>query len=336
MYDLEKHNYSLNCNRINNINKSDDILYVIFTSGTTGNPKGALIRHFNILNYIREFGDEKAEKNYCLNNILNKHNIQNILSITNFSFDMSHNDNLYPLLHGKKIVLADDNIYNDTLLLSKYILKNNVEFIKTTPSRMKLFMENPEFMKSLNNLKIIMLGGEELSRDLCNKIYLHSNCTIINSYGPTESSVNCTYKLVNRKENDKITIGKPLCNYKIYILDRYKKPVPIGVEGEIYIGGYGVGKGYLNRPELTKEKFVENPFNFDGDEHNRIMYRTGDLGKWTSEGEIEYLGRIDFQVKINGLRIELGEIESKIHEMPKIHQCVVIDKKKENGVLKIF
>eukprot|EP00833_Pecoramyces_ruminatium_P016165 jgi/Orpsp1_1/1190197/evm.model.d7180000077366.1 len=109
------------------------------------------------------------------------------------------------------------------------------------------------------------------------------------------------------------------------------KPVSFGVAGEICIGGYGVGKGYLNREELTKEKFIENPFNFDNDENNRIMYRTGDLGKWTSEGEIEYLGRIDFQVKINGQRLELGEIESKVLEMPEIKQCVVIDRKKENG-----
>eukprot|EP00833_Pecoramyces_ruminatium_P010004 jgi/Orpsp1_1/1184036/evm.model.c7180000087749.1 len=109
------------------------------------------------------------------------------------------------------------------------------------------------------------------------------------------------------------------------------KPVSFGVAGEICIGGYGVGKGYLNREELTKEKFIENPFNFDNDENNRIMYRTGDLGKWTSEGEIEYLGRIDFQVKINGQRLELGEIESKVLEIPGIKECVVIDKKKENG-----
>ncbi|ORX65068.1 AMP-dependent synthetase and ligase, partial [Anaeromyces robustus] len=102
-----------------------------------------------------------------------------------------------------------------------------------------------------------------------------------------------------------ITIGKPICNYKMYILDKYMKPVPVGVEGEIYIGGYGVCKGYLNREELTKEKFVENPFNFDNDEHNKIMYKSGDLGKWTSDGEIEYLGRIDFQIKIRGQRIEL-------------------------------
>eukprot|EP00833_Pecoramyces_ruminatium_P018314 jgi/Orpsp1_1/1192346/evm.model.d7180000092453.1 len=332
IYNLEEHIYLMNCSRVKNINESSDILYVIFTSGTTGKPKGTMVRHFNIYNYIREFSDEEGrKKDYCLYNILTKSNIQNILSITNFSFDMSHNDNLYPLLHGLKIVLVDDIIYNDITLLSRYIVRNKVEFIKTTPSRMKLFMENEEFVKSISNIKIIMLGGEELSRDLCTKIYLYSNCKIIDSYGPTESSVNCTFKIVNKSDINRITIGKPLCNYKIYILDKYEKPVPIGVEGEIYIAGYGVGKGYLNRPELTKEKFVENPFNFDNDEHNRIMYRTGDLGRWTSEGEIEYLGRIDFQVKIHGQRIELGEIESKVLEIPGIRQCVVIDKKKENG-----
>eukprot|EP00833_Pecoramyces_ruminatium_P002398 jgi/Orpsp1_1/1176430/evm.model.c7180000057555.1 len=263
MYDLVKHDYSNNCNKINNINEPDDTCYVLFTSGTTGNPKGVLIIN---------------------------------------------------------------NIYS----LSDYILKNNIELINTTPSRLKLFLENEKFKMTLKVIKYIVLLGEELSKDLCKEIYNYSECQILNGYGPTEATITCTYKNVNEIEN-KISIGKPQCNYKIYILDKFKQPVPIGVEGEIYIGGYGVGKGYLNRPELTKEMFVENPFNYDGDEHNRIMYRTGDLGRWTSEGEIEYLGRMDSQVKINGQRVELGEIESKVLEMPEIQQCVVINVKKENG-----
>eukprot|EP00833_Pecoramyces_ruminatium_P009660 jgi/Orpsp1_1/1183692/evm.model.c7180000086304.1 len=192
-------------------------------------------------------------------------------------------------------------------------------------------MENDLFRKSLKQIKSIALGGEELSVELCNYINKYSNCKIYNEYGPTECTINSTIKEIDSKEKSKITIGKPICNFNIYILDKYMKPVPIGVEGEIYIGGYGVGKGYLNRPELTKEKFIENPFNYDNDEHNRVMYRTGDLGKWTNEGEIEYLGRIDFQVKINGQRVELGEIENKVLEIPEIQQCIVIDQKKENG-----
>eukprot|EP00833_Pecoramyces_ruminatium_P011233 jgi/Orpsp1_1/1185265/evm.model.c7180000092984.1 len=175
------------------------------------------------------------------------------------------------------------------------------------------------------------IASEELSIELCKNIKEICNCKIFNEYGPTECAVGCSFKEINCNEENKITVGKPTCNCKIFILDKYMKPVPIGVEGEIYIGGYGVGKGYLNRQELTKEKFIENPFYYDNDEHNRMMYRTGDLGKWTNEGEIEYLGRIDFQVKINGQRVELGEIESKVLEIPEIQQCVVIDQKKENG-----
>eukprot|EP00833_Pecoramyces_ruminatium_P013669 jgi/Orpsp1_1/1187701/evm.model.d7180000059555.1 len=330
IYDLVKHDYSSNYKEINNINEPDDICYVLFTSGTTGKPKGTLINHFNICNYIRKFKYSK-NNNYCLYELLNVSSIKNILAITNFSFDMSHNEIIFTLYHGMKIVLVDDNIYNDALLLSNYIINNNVEFIKITPTRIKYLFENIKFREAMKFIKCIILGGESVSLNLCENIYTYSNCNIFNEYGPTECSVACSTKKIDLNINNKINIGKPYCNCKIYILDKYKKPVPIGIVGEIYIGGYGVGKGYLNRPELTKEKFVENPFNFDGDKYNRIMYRTGDLGRWTMEGEIEYLGRIDFQVKINGQRVELGEIESKILEMPEVQQCVVIDKMKENG-----
>eukprot|EP00833_Pecoramyces_ruminatium_P006281 jgi/Orpsp1_1/1180313/evm.model.c7180000072888.1 len=306
MYDLVKHDYSNNCNNINNINEPDDTCYVLFTSGTTGKPKGVLINHFNLLNNIKINYNENngISNNISLANYILKDKVHNILSITNYIFDISHNEITLSLVNGFTIVLADEYKISNINSLSDYILKNNVEFINTTP---------------------------KLRNDLCKEIHKYSKCRILNGYGPTEATVTCSYKIVNEEIENKITIGKPQCNYNIYILDKFKKPVAIGVLGEIYIGGYGVGKGYLNRPELTKEKFVENPFNFDGDEHNRIMYRTGDLGRWTMEGEIEYLGRIDFQVKINGQRLELGEIESKVLEMPEIKQCVVIDRKKENG-----
>eukprot|EP00833_Pecoramyces_ruminatium_P012100 jgi/Orpsp1_1/1186132/evm.model.c7180000097107.1 len=335
VYDLEKHNYSLNIGEINIINETNDICYVIFTSGTTGKPKGTLVSFYNIYNFIRSNIDNN---NKCSNNgfcnydsMMKNENVMNILGITNFSFDASFVELLFSLIHGLKIILVDE-ITNDNInLLSNYMIKNKVEFIQITPSRLKLLIENNLFIKALHNLKSIGLAGEELSIELCKSIKEISNCKIFNEYGPTECAVGCSFKEIKCNELNKLNIGKPTCNCKIFILDKYKKPVPIGVEGEIYIGGYGVGKGYLNRPDLTKEKFVENPFNYDNDEHNKIMYRTGDLGKWTSEGEIEYLGRIDFQVKIHGQRVELGEIESKVLEIPEIQQCVVIDKKKENG-----
>eukprot|EP00833_Pecoramyces_ruminatium_P005434 jgi/Orpsp1_1/1179466/evm.model.c7180000069449.1 len=262
-----------------------------------------------------------------------KNNIRNILAFTNFSFDTCLEEITFSLVNGLSIIMVDDIINYNINLLLKYININKVDLITTTPSRLNLIIENEVFKSILMNIKIIILGGEQLSSRLCKEIFKYSNCKIYNSYGPSECTVSTTYCKINKNriEKENITIGKPLCNCRMYILDKYKKPVAIGVLGEIYIGGYGVGKGYLNRPELTKEKFVENPFNFDGEEHNRIMYRTGDLGRWTMEGEIEYLGRIDFQVKINGQRLELGEIESKVLEMPEIKQCVVIDRKKENG-----
>ncbi|ORX63769.1 acetyl-CoA synthetase-like protein [Anaeromyces robustus] len=329
MYDLAYHDYSMNEDKIENINKPNDSCYVLYTSGTTGKPKGVLNSHFNIYNYVRNFNNEDA---FCMSNLVLKNkDIHNVLAVTNFSFDAQHDEITFSLVHGLNIVLTDDIISNDISLLSKYIINHNVDMISTTPTRLKLFMENEDFTKSLNKIKAVILGGENLTRELCQDIHKYSSCKIFNSYGPSECAVVCTYKEINKNDRSKITIGKPLCNCAVYILDKYMKPVPVGVEGEIYIGGYGVGKGYINRKDLTKENFVENPFNYDSDDYNKIMYRTGDLGRWMNNGEIEYLGRIDFQVKIHGQRIELSEIESTIKEIKEIEDSVVIDKVKENG-----
>eukprot|EP00833_Pecoramyces_ruminatium_P010403 jgi/Orpsp1_1/1184435/evm.model.c7180000089503.1 len=335
MYNLDKHNYSLNRCKISNINNPDDICYILFTSGTTGNPKGAIINHFNLYNFVRTYECYYKQNNssqHCVYDIImRKGNSINVLGISNFSFDASNVEILFTLVQGLKLIFVSEDIINNVILLSNYINKNEVDMIQITPSRLKLFMEYDEFKNILRQIKLIILCGEELKIEMCEYINKYSNCKIFNGYGPTECTTACCYKMINCNDSKIITIGKPIINYNVYILDKYKKPVPVGVEGEIYIGGYGVGKGYLNRPELTKEKFIDNPFNYENDEHNRIMYRTGDLGKWTSEGEIEYLGRIDFQVKINGQRVELREIENKVLEIPEIQQCVVIDKNKESG-----
>ncbi|KAL6597675.1 hypothetical protein U3516DRAFT_787160 [Neocallimastix sp. 'constans'] len=172
------------------------------------------------------------------------------------------------------------------------------------------------FYESLKFVKVIKLGGENIDKNILIKLKKYRNLMIFNEYGPTEYIKNL----------NNTTIGKPLCNYELYILDQYMKPVPIGVEGEICIGGKGVGNGYLNRKELTEEKFIDNPFHGDIDDKHNKIYRTGDLGKWTKDGEIICLGRIDFQVKIHGQRIELGEIEEVIKEIEEIESSVVIDK----------
>jgi len=192
-------------------------------------------------------------------------------------------------------------------------------------------MQNNTFINSIKLLKGILLGGEIFDIEFFKKCTKYTDAKIFNGYGPSETTVQCTLGEIKMSNlNEVLTIGKPVCNYKIYILDKQMKLVPIGVEGEIYIGGYSVCEGYLNREELTKEKFIENPFS-SGNRYEKMMYRTGDIGKWTEDGEIEYLGRIDFQVKIHGQRIELGEIQSTMIEMVEIEQAVVIDKEKENG-----
>ncbi|ORX83872.1 acetyl-CoA synthetase-like protein, partial [Anaeromyces robustus] len=270
-------------------------------------------------------------------NIINNNHINKVLAISNFAFDISQTEITSSLVNGFTVVLMGDNIDDDVDLFVEKMNKNDIKLIKTTPTRFKLFLENKNFKNYLHKIKILIFGGEEFKLDLYHEIRKYSNCNIYNGYGPTECTVACTFTKVNIDEgksnhnNNKITIGEPITNCPIYILDKFKKPVPIGVEGEIYIGGYGVGKGYLNREELTKEKFVDNPFNINHDQHNKIIYKTGDLGKWTMDGEVEYIGRMDFQVKINGQRIELGEIENTIKEINEIEHCVVIDKKKENG-----
>ncbi|ORX77432.1 acetyl-CoA synthetase-like protein [Anaeromyces robustus] len=302
MYDLKQHDYKVNINSSNNINEDNDTCYVLFTSGTTGKPKGVLVSHFNIYNNIRQFNNNS---NLSVHGIIRKDNVSNMLALTNFSFDIYHNEITLSLVNGLTIVLVD-NLYLD------------------------YFLEDPDFRKSLSLIKTLILLGEDFSINLCKEIHKYSNCKIYNGYGPTECTVTSTYKEIDDTKDSKVTIGKPQCNYKGYLLDKYLKPVPIGVEGELFISGYGIGKGYLNREELTKEKFIKNPFNFDNNKYCDIMYRTGDLGKWTENGDIEYLGRIDFQVKIHGQRIELGEIESIIKEIEGIVHCIVIDKKKEN------
>ncbi|OUM65644.1 hypothetical protein PIROE2DRAFT_7311, partial [Piromyces sp. E2] len=252
--DIENYDYINNNNSpLEYVNESDDTCYVLFTSGTTGKPKGVLINHFNIYNNLRRFGEEN--KHLGIGNFLLKENpIENILGITNFTFDISHNEITFSLMHGLTLILADDNLGNDINALSNYIIKNNVEFINTTPTRFKLFMENEEFRKALSIIKSIVFIGEELPRILCENIHKYSNCEIFNGYGPTECTVTCTYKKIDEIKESKITIGKPQCNYKLYILDEEMNICPVGVEGEIYISGYGTGKGYLNREELTKEK----------------------------------------------------------------------------------
>ncbi|KAL6632834.1 hypothetical protein U3516DRAFT_792009 [Neocallimastix sp. 'constans'] len=243
----------------------------------------------------------------------------------------------YPIINNKTVIMSNENEFNNPTLLGKLINKRNIDYIFITPSRYENYINDEIYRKSINSVKVILVGGENIKESILRSINRNSNGKIYNLFGPTETTIMCsiselTEMYINNKNNlKKITIGTPLCNSKIYILDKYLKPVPIGVIGEIFIGGYGVGKGYLNRDDLTKEKFLKCPFVSGNDKFEKFMYRSGDLGKWNEYGDIEYIGRLDFQVKIYGQRIELSEIENVLKEMEDVQQAIVIDKNKQNG-----
>ena len=312
---LDGFDFSINCTPIKNVNTPDDLCYLIFTSGSTGKPKGAMLKHSGVINFAN-----------CRNPFVKAvfANCNIILAIGAFTFDISVVEIYIPLLNGLCTVVANEESINNPDLLAHIILINSVDFVHATPTRLSYYLNSNSFESAICNIKTILTAGESFTPDLLEKIRKSTNARIYNGYGPTETTVGCSFAIIEKADN--ITIGKPIANTQIYILDKNRKPLPIGVAGELCISGDGVGKGYLNRPELTAEKFIPNPF-IDG----KTMYCTGDLACWREDGEIEYLGRIDTQVKIRGLRIELGEIESVMSSFDGIHMTAATDKRDENG-----
>ena len=314
--------YVDNSSSIDNINSPEDMAYVIFTSGSTGEAKGVAICHRNIGNYVHN----NNNNNVC-HQIIHEH-YQSIVSVTNIVFDIFVTESLLPLLNGLCIYFASDDEVVSQRRLSQLLQKNAIDVLQTTPTKMRSYIIDRKNTGYLGRLKAIILGGETFPHDLYQDLKVCTDAYIYNIYGPAEATVWSTNSEVTGTD---ITIGKPIANTQIYILNSDLDPVPIGVPGELCIAGDGVGKGYLNRPELTAEKFVPNPFATEENRHGKIMYRTGDLARFRSDGEIEYLGRIDTQVKIRGLRIELGEIESVMGSMEGIGLVAAADKRDENG-----
>ena len=297
---------------LENISKPEDLSYLIYTSGSTGTPKGVMLKQKNLSNFYNSMKNIieylKDEKNH------------KILSITTVSFDIFGFETLMSLTRGLTVYLTSENGQKMTSKIERIVKDSNVEIMQTTPSVMKFHLENLNDENSLKSLKYIMLAGEPLTKTLVDRIkQIIPNVTIYNGYGPSETTIFST--IGNATNQEEITIGRPINNTQIYILNKNKKVMPQGTIGELYISGDGVGKGYMNKEQQTNESFIINPF-IDG----KIMYKVGDLGAFDDKGEITCYGRIDNQVKIRGLRIELQEIEKRMQSVYNIHDCVVVKK----------
>ncbi|MEH6841386.1 amino acid adenylation domain-containing protein, partial [Priestia megaterium] len=301
--------YHIDNSNLLTVNKHTDLAYIIYTSGTTGKPKGVMIEHHGVSNLIGHF--EKT---------LNIEDMDRIGQFASISFDAAVEEIWSALLSGAELSIIPKDVIYHYKEFENYVNKHKISKLLLPPSYMKhLSIDN------MKTLKHVISGGSASSTDLLHKwgrIYR-------NAYGPTEATVAATIWIDNNESNKQfsiIPIGKPVANTQIYILNESLQPQPIGVPGEMYISGVGVARGYLNRPDLTAEKFIENPF-IPGTK----MYRTGDLARWLSDGNIEFLGRIDHQVKIRGYRIELGEIEATLLQHQSVQDVVVVEQLNMQG-----
>lgn len=303
---------------LHNVNEPSDMLYVIYTSGSTGQPKGSILEHRNLTNLL---GYEFEKSGIDFNN--------KVLQFAPISFDVSFQEIFSCLLSGGELHLITKETRNEINLLFKYIDLQRISILFLPTSFIKLILNESDYCRRIpDTIRHIITAGEQLVIPETFKNYLISNGVFLhNHYGPTETHVVTTLTLDPCKPIPQIpTIGRPIANNKILILDENRQLKPLGIPGELYISGMNVGRGYLKRPELNQEKFLENPY-----EPGVKMYRTGDLARWTVDGNLEFIGRIDHQVKIRGFRIEPGEIESRLLKHGLIRKAVVVSKKEANG-----
>lgn len=290
----------------------DNLAYVIYTSGSTGRPKGTLLNHQGLNNftqaYRRSMGIGSQDR---------------VLQFASISFDASVAEIYLALLSGARLVLAPQEVLLSVVDLAHLIQEEGVTTATLPPSMLAVLPA-----ENLPSLKIVMSAGESCTKAIVDR-WSQGKC-FMNGYGPTEATIGASWQqLENLPENIKnLPIGKPIENKLIYILDPHSRPVPVGIPGELCIGGVGLARGYLNRPDLTADKFVPNPFSQAAGDR---LYRTGDLVRYLPEGVIEFLGRIDFQVKVRGFRIELGEIESVLNQHPGIQSASVLAPEDKTG-----
>src|SRR6185369_5326997 len=279
-----------------------NLAYVIYTSGSTGKPKGVAIEHRSAVAFIHWAKD-----------VFSAEYLAGVLASTSICFDLSIFEIFAPLSAGGKIILAAQALELPTLPTA-----GEVTLINTVPSAMTELVRLRAVPESV---RVVNLAGEPLQNVLAQSVYQSGIEQVLNLYGPSESTTYSTWTLVEQGSTEAPTIGRPIANTQAYVLDATLRMAPVGVVGELYLGGYGLARGYLNLPGLTAERFIPDPFST---EPGRRLYRTGDLARFLPDGRLEFLGRRDHQVKVRGFRIELGEIETVLKESGAVQDAVVI------------
>ena len=301
---------------------ADSLAYVMYTSGTTGQPKGVMVTHRGACNHL-----------YWRHDYFGLTNSDRVLQKASLSFDDSFWEIFEPLTSGAQLIIAHSEQNQNVRYLIETIIQQKITALCLVPSLLWLFLEEPE-VRSCYTLRRVTTGGEELSVELQEKYFQLLNADLFNGYGPTEATIAVSYWKCRPNENDRtVPIGKPISNTQLYLLDPQLQPIPMGVIGEIFIGGNSLASGYLNHPGLTREKFINNPFG------KGVLYKTGDLGRHLPDGNLQFIGRIDDQVKIRGIRIELGEIKSSLQQYPQIEKTEIVttgNSKKDQVVIAYY
>ncbi|MGK5533592.1 amino acid adenylation domain-containing protein [Streptomyces sp. URMC 129] len=298
----------------------EDLAYVIYTSGSTGRPKGVMNVHAAIRNRLLWMQD--AYRIGPDDRVLQK---------TPFSFDVSVWEFFWPLMTGATLVVARPRGHRDSAYLAATIRDERVTTVHFVPSMLQVFLQ--EEIETCTSLRRVLCSGEELPRDLQDRFLARSGARLHNLYGPTEAAIDVT-AWTCRDDGDPrpVPIGHPIANTRVYVLDRRLRPVPAGVPGELHIGGRNLARGYLNRPELTAERFIEDPF---APGTGARLYRTGDLARFRSDGALEFLGRLDHQVKLRGFRVEPGEIEAVLAGHPGVREALVVAREHAPGDVRL-